>query len=239
MNILLTGASGFIGSYVFDSLNELYNVFSIVSSKGKAIGKNNIVANLEKNDALNKVIEGIPAGVSIDIVIHLASKLSSDNLYNNANTLSSNIIISENLAKIVIALSPRKLINFSSTSIYPNTTGLFSEDSLPAPQKNSDCMYGLSKLAAEITFDYLLKESKVEITHLRIGQVYGDGMRKDRLVPTMLDELKKSNSITVFGNGERSSNFIHIHELTKIILIFLTKKCPGIYNVGTEKQDLL
>lgn len=236
MNILITGASGFIGSYIYESLSLNHNVFKIVSNIDKAIGKNYIVANLEKIDSVDYVLESLPAKASIDLVIHLAAKLSTEKTVNNINVLASNIMISENVAKISAELCPKKLINFSSTSVYPNTTGVYSEESLPGPQHNSDCYYGLSKLASEVILDYLLENSNIEITHLRIGQVYGDGMRKDRLMPSMLDELKKTNSITVYANGKRTSNFIEVNELTKIISIFVENNYPGIYNIGSENK---
>ena len=59
-------------------------------------------------------------------------------------------------------------------------------------------------------------------------------MRKDRIIPMMLEELRKKNTITVFGNGERTSNFIEIHKLLRFVELFLVKDLKGIYNIGGE-----
>jgi len=59
-------------------------------------------------------------------------------------------------------------------------------------------------------------------------------MRQDRLVLVMLKELKTKNTITVFGMGQRVSNFIEINKLLKKVELFLEGDNPGIYNVGGE-----
>mgnify|MGYP000285249963 CR=1 FL=1 len=80
MNILITGASGFIGSYISRELDKKHNIFRILSSANKTISNNDIVANLEKIESVNIVLNNLPSEVKIDAVIHLASKLSTTKL---------------------------------------------------------------------------------------------------------------------------------------------------------------
>ena len=123
-------------------------------------------------------------------------------------------------------------------SIYPNISGLYNENSLSMPFKNSDCLYGLSKYCSENILDYFLQNTGINIAHLRVSQVYGSGMNKDRIIPVMKKELKKKNIITVYGNGERITNIIDINNLCKIIKTLLKVKINGIYNVGDENISL-
>ena len=55
----------------------------------------------------------------------------------------------------------------------------------------------------------------------------------------MLNELKKTNKITVYGNGARTTNFIEINELIKIIKFFLSSNHFGVFNVGKENISFL
>ena len=124
-------------------------------------------------------------------------------------------------------------------AVYPNISGTFSEDSLPTPQKNPDCIYGLSKYCSEVIIDFLLRNENICIIHLRISQVHGKGMRSDRIIPVMLKELKDNDTITVYGNGERTSNFINVDKLVKEVEFFLQEDIFGIYNVGDRNISFL
>ena len=74
----------------------------------------------------------------------------------------------------------------------------------------------------------------MRIAHLRVAQVYGDGMREDRIIPVMRKELEEKNIITVYGNGERQSCFIEIKKLVETVKYFLKNNVEGVYNVGDE-----
>ena len=50
----------------------------------------------------------------------------------------------------------------------------------------------------------------------------------------MKDELRKKNSITLFGNGERISNFIRKDLLIKKVLFFIKNENYGIFNIGDK-----
>lgn len=70
--------------------------------------------------------------------------------------------------------------------------------------------------------------------HLRVSQVYGAGMREDRIMKVMEKELKDKNTITVFGKGERISNFIDIETLVYKIKLLLNYSYSNIFNIGKE-----
>ena len=231
MNILITGAGGFIGKHLSNLLVKEYKLFKIYSSSNSGSNNNSYTVDLTDGKAV-KDLTNILIKNKINIIIHLASKMASHDKINDLDILRKNIAIVENMALLAKMVEPEILINFSSMAVYPNVSGLFSEDSLLNPQKNPDCIYGLSKYCSEVIFDFLLRGKNIRIAHLRVAQVYGDGMRKDRIIPVMRKELKKHNTITVFGNGERESNFIEIKKLAEIVEFFIKNEVSGIYNIG-------
>ena len=239
MNILITGAAGFIGSHLVGELEGNHNITRVLSSAPKISKDNDIVVDLEKGDSVEKILKAITSDSNIDILINTASRLSSSANKSDVKTLIDNILITENVAKAVESICPNKFINLSSTSIYPNITGIFDEKSLPGPQFNSDCLYGLSKYCSETMFDFFLKDTSVDIIHLRVSQVYGDSMRKDRIIPVMLEELRKNNSISVYGDGVRKSNFIDVKILVEKINMLLMQKVIGVFNLGDRNMSYL
>ena len=238
MNILITWAGGFIGTHLFDSLNKEHKLFRIFSPSNPASEVNSYTIDLTDRKATLNLID-VLSKHKIDTIIHLASKMASIDEIENLQTLKDNIVITENLVLLVKKMQPKILIDFSSMSVYPNQSGLFSEDSLQGPQKNTDCFYGLSKYCSEVISDFLLRNENIRIVHLRVAQVYGDRMREDRIIPVMRKELVEKNTITVFGNGERESCFIEINKLVKKIELLIKYEISGVYNVGDDNLSYL
>lgn len=237
MNILITGSGGFVGSHLSSSIGEKHKVFKIISSKGFPHHKNEISVDLrDKEEVISRFIV-FKESYKIDTIIHLASCLASIQNINNLSILHNNLKITETIVHLCKLLKPKKLINFSSIAVYPNSDGVYSESSNVKPSENTDCLYGLSKFCGENILSFMLRNEDVIISHLRLAQVYGEGMRSDRIISVMKQELAENNSITVFGDGERVSNFIHINRLVEIVGLVIEKPLNGIYNVGDEKMS--
>lgn len=240
MNILVTGANGFIGKHICTFLEEQdHNVYKIVRQKQEP-QTNTICADLADNNSVATVIKKLNK-TNIDLIIHLASKLVNINQDESeqVQVLIDNIQITKNIVDLAKQLNPTKLINFSSMAVYPNKNGDFTEDSQIKMSDNVECLYGLSKFCSENIIDHMLKGQPLKISHLRVSQVYGEGMREDRIFSIMLKELEEKNTITVFGNGERESNFININKLFQLLNYFILNDICGIYNVGDEVLSYL
>jgi len=233
MNILITGAGGFIGAHLYNHLEKTHDVTRIFSSIQPAAKQKTFSVDLTKKNRVETLIQDL-SSIRFDAIIHLASKMASLDSIEKMSILNKNIDMIENMVLLIKRLKPQLVIHFSSMAVYPNISGIFSEDSLPMPQKNRDCIYGLSKFASEVILDFSLRNEKMRIAHLRVAQVYGDGMREDRIIPVMRKELEEKNIITVYGNGERQSCFIEIKKLVETVKYFLKNNVEGVYNVGDE-----
>ncbi len=233
MNILITGANGFIGSYLAKQLNSKYNIIKLINGYSYSNSKNTIVCNLTDEQHIKNFLQ---EDMNFDIIIHAASIMVSSSNINSLSLFYDNVKMYENLLLIVEKFRPSKVINLSSIAVYPNIDGEFSEDSEIRPSLNNDGLYGLSKFCGENILDFFNKKHTICITHLRVAQVYGDGMREDRIFQMMLKELELTNSITVFGNGERMSGFIEVNILIKKIIYFIEKNICGIFNVGSQNM---
>ncbi len=236
MNILITGAGGFIGTHLYNHLEKKHDITRIFSSNQSSGEKNGYSVDLTKRTEVENLTQDLST-TRFDAVIHLASKMASPESIENISILKENVDMIDNMVLMLKRLKPEVVIHFSSMAVYPNTSGLFSEDSLPMPQKNPDCLYGFSKLASEVILDFLLRKEYIRIVHLRVAQVYGEGMRQDRIIPVMRKELKEKNTITVYGNGERQSCFIEVGKLLETVDYFIQNKLDGVFNVGDENKS--
>jgi nucleoside-diphosphate-sugar epimerase len=215
-NILITGASGFVGQNLTKHFKN-YNLITISR-------KNGFDYNLIDNDFLdnNKIV----------IIIHLAGKahdlkkISNDSEYYEANTdLTISLFDSflKSNAKIFIYLSSVKAVkDFIETSL--------TEDSEPAPIS----IYGKSKLKAE---KYLLSKKldyKKKLFILRPCMIHGPG-NKGNL--NLLYKLVSKNLPWPLGAFENKRSFCSIDNLNFIIeqLISRDDISSGIYNIADDE----
>ena len=230
MNIVVSGGSGFLGAVLTQSLRKKGNrVFSLSRSKGGHEDdlQCDCTSHIDIEDIAKKL-----SNQKISVLVNLCSKtmasVDDDNeIFEDNVKIAAGII---NLAKILL---PHKVINASSTAVYPEVTGSFDEKSMVMPSVNSDSLYGLSKLVTENLIDIHLIRLGTVCVHLRICQVYGEKMNEARIIPVLRKELRSKGTMTLRGNGEREIPFIEVGELVRIIDRFVENICEsGIYNIA-------
>lgn len=237
MSILVTGGSGYLGSSLTKKLrNKGIRVFSLSTSSGPHA--DDLACNLTNMKQIN-IIGNDLRDQKISIIVHLASKLMSETI-SESQVFKDNLAISQGFVKLAKLLSPSKIIHASSTAVYPEISGDFDERSLIKPSVNSDALYGLSKFVTENLIDANFKLESVICIHLRIGQVYGDQMPKNRIIPVLRKELQIDSRMTLYGSGERIIPLVNISFLTDVILKFIENKTKsGVYNVVSENLSLI
>jgi nucleoside-diphosphate-sugar epimerase len=234
--VLITGINGFVG---ISLQKALYGRCDVI---GLARSSNGSQSNIIKCDLVDKknVSNTVSAlrGQHIDVVVHTASKMACAGNLNDISILIENILIADNIAYLVSELKVPYLINLSSTSVYPSIDGEFDEESRIWPAANTDCLYGLSKFNAENILSYRLNNIVEHLLHLRIAMIFGDDMNATRIIPVMIDEIKKKNEVSVFGNGERILNLIEVNNLCTYITGCILNPVSGVINVCDQQITL-
>jgi nucleoside-diphosphate-sugar epimerase len=164
MNILVTGATGKVGSRLSQRLaKRAHHVRALVRSREKA----SALAELElvEGDLLDP--ESLAAAVAdIDVIVHCAA------FFRGATTEQAhevNDLGTQHLATAARAARVKRFIFTSTGNVYGGTGGrLASEDDACSPT----AAYPLSKLAAE---KFLLALTDLDVRVLRLPFVYGDG----------------------------------------------------------------
>lgn len=237
MKILVTGGSGYLGTSLKQELrNRGYRVFSLSRSSGPHI--DDLACDLSDMLEIDDICKKL-SGEKIEVVVHLASKLMNETL-SQSDIFDYNLEISQGFVRLAGLLMPSKVINASSTAVYPEISGTFDEESLIKPSVNSDALYGLSKFVAENLMDTSLHSTNIQCIHLRIGQVYGDQMPEDRIIPALRKELQLDSRMTLFGSGQRIIPFVNISFLIDVIVKFIDNETKsGVYNVVSENSSLI
>jgi len=226
MKILITGGSGFIGSYLSKKLSEEGHEVLIYDIKKP---KNKI--NYLKGDVLNFQLLK-KAVKNKDVVFHLAAVSSvQDSFKNPLKTFEVNISGTFNVLKASLESGIKRVIFASSASVYGNQGKIkLKENMLPKPRS----FYAISKLTGEHLCKMFYEEYGLETVILRYFNVYGP-KQQENVIKIFLENLKKGKEIIIYGDGKQKRDFIHIDDVTRAnILAMKTQKAKGkVFNIGT------
>lgn len=231
--IIITGVSGFIGSYAARYyLNKQYKVIGISRNKFELKNENYefIQADLNK-DNLNEIfIKYKP-----QYFIHCASSASvGDSVQNPQHDFESSVSI---LYKILFSLKSLnikfKFIFLSSAAIYGNPERIpIKEDDNISPISP----YGLNKKICEDICKYFIKNHCMDIKILRIFSVYGIGLKK-QILWDINKKIKNNNILELFGTGNETRDFINVQDLIQAIdLILNCETKEFIFNVANGEE---
>lgn len=222
--ILLTGASGFTGRYVFAGLRDAgYQVHTLHRDS----------AGVDLNDAV--AVRDAVADVRPGKVIHLAAIAfvahgDADEIY-RVNVLGTRNLLAA-LSKL--PTPPSHVILASSANIYGNTEGVLTEDTLPAPQND----YAVSKLSME--YAARLWSDKLPITIVRPFNYTGVGQSEKYLIPKIVSHFRRREDLIELGNLDVSRDFYDVRLVADAYCRMLaSNRAVGTFNVCSGEAHTL
>ncbi|MCK5707317.1 MAG: NAD-dependent epimerase/dehydratase family protein [Candidatus Aureabacteria bacterium] len=229
MNILVTGATGFIGRHLVEELATSSEdiIYCIVrnTKKSKLIekfGVNLIYADITDEKSL---LKSLPE--KIDVIYHCAGYVSNKN---RENLHKVNVLSTKYLCQFALINNVKRFIHVSSIApVLGNADILLTED-LPYNPTNP---YGESKAEAEkIVIDYRKKGLKVSV--IRPCMVYGEGE------PHALNKLLTLLKYRLFPLVDHGKNKFHLVYVKNVVdaLIFSARseKClEGTFYIADKE----
>jgi len=211
MNILVTGATGFIGRHLTAALSKTYPVRCLVRKSSDISVLKNLNVDITCGDLHDKD-SLLPALDGIDLVYHLAGEVYSrrKNDYYKGNVLST-----QNLLEACKEKGTKGIIFLSSIGVYkPVTTKtLLTEESECDPIT----FYGKTKLDAE----GLVKKYNIPWVIVRAPVTYGPS-QPSVLNKFFLDVLNKKKTC-IIGDGNNLRSLCFIDNLVNGLLILANK----------------
>lgn len=239
MNILVTGAAGFIGFHTvkhfaekgdrvigIDNINNYYDVELKYARLAKTgINKERITNHhalqstvhsnyrFIKADLLDKVfIDRLFADEHFDVVCHLAAQAGVRHSIENPYAyIDSNITGFMNILEACRFHPVKHLVYASSSSVYGmNTKVPYSElDKVDSPVS----LYAASKRSNELMAHSYSKLYNLPATGVRFFTVYGPWGRPDMAPFLFMDSIINQRPIKVFNNGNLSRDFTYINDI--------------------------
>lgn len=264
MNILVTGAAGFIGYhlcerlisdghkvYGLDSINDYYDVnLKYARLKNLGIEKSDVHYNvavasgnhekhfnfIQLNLEDSKNIELLFEAEKFDAVCNLAAQAGVRYSIENPKAyVDSNIVGFVHILEACRNYKVNKLVYASSSSVYGSNEKI--PFSVSDPVDHPISLYAATKKSNELmahTYSHLFG---IETIGLRFFTVYGPWGRPDMALFLFTKAIIEGKEIDVFNNGNLSRDFTFIDDIVNGICKTLTLSAPthySIYNIGNN-----
>jgi dTDP-glucose 4,6-dehydratase len=239
--VVITGAAGFIGSHLAETLLDRdYTVIGVDNLLTGDIANISHLANRDftfiKHDVTNYIyIEG-----PVDYVLHWASPASPiDYLELPIPTLKVGALGTHKALGLAKAKGARFVLA-STSEVYG--------DPLEHPQKETYWgnvnpigprgVYDEAKRFAEAMTVAYHRYHGVDTKIVRIFNTYGPRMRvKDgRAVPAFMSQALRNEDVTVFGDGTQTRSFTYITDLVEGIILLMLSNEHGPINIGNPVE---
>ena len=206
-NILITGASGFIGS----------NLCQYFDSQGISV----FGANQKKIDVLNRrQLEKVCENKKINLIIHCAALDGNTEFKknNSANIIDQNIRMALNVLEVARQQEIKDIVIMSSSKVYTNIPN--GNDNQKLFPINS--AYAAAKIITELLADTYAQNFKLNILLPRPSNIYGPGDLKTnksgRVIQSMIKKALAGEDIEIWGDGKQKKQFIYIDDFIKIFV---------------------
>jgi len=239
MECLVTGAAGFIGSQLCETLlqqgNHVHGIDCLTPYYPRAIKERNL-DRLKSNpsftfheldlgrDPLTEVVE------SVDWVFHLAAMPGLVRSWTHFDEYHQhNIVATQRLFESLKDASQlQKVVYASTSSVY----GRYASGDEGLPTKPSS-PYGITKLAAENLGRVYHEEFGIPVVNLRYFSVYGPGQRPDMGYHRFIDAILKNEPISLFGDGQQVRGNTYVSDIVAATIAAADRAMAGdTFNVG-------
>ncbi len=220
MTVLLTGATGFLGSHLLEKLlHENYNVLILKRNRSNLWRINKLIHKVKVYNIDEVAISKPFKEQKVDIVIHTATNYGREN-NNISNVLDTNLMFS---------------IKLLETAIHFNTDTFFNTDTLSYKYLNS---YSLSKKQFTEWLEYF--SDKIQVVNLKLEHIYGPKDDNTKFVTWLINQLLQNIPNIDLTEGKQKRDFIYIDDVVEAYIVLLKSYKSLLsfseFDVGTGNQ---
>ena len=226
LSILLAGANGMIGSFLYNRFNKDYSITALDYSKG-SIEDNFFSIDLIQEADVETFAEKSPKCYALIFLVGLAHKKGKGQELDEFRRINKQTLVNLLSALEVQGKLPNKIIFASTISVYGEklNQNIYNEDS----EKNPFSPYAVTKLEAE---EFLLEHYEKQSWILRFSPVYAPNFQLN-----INRRTKLGGRFYKVGRGTKKLSLCNLENIGCAIQGIIEDKVPaGIYNISDAKD---
>src|SRR5271166_2251174 len=199
--VLVTGAGGFIGSYLLEALvqrganvralvryNSRGNLGNLIYAAPSALRAIEIVfGDLRDPEAVRR------ATVGVDTIFHLGALIAIPYSYHNPRSvLETNVVGTLNVLEAARAESVRRVIHISSSEVYGTARYTPMDEAHPT---HAQSPYAASKIGADAMVEAFHRSYELPVVTVRPFNTYGPRQSARAVIPTIVTQALKGDLI--------------------------------------------
>lgn len=245
MQILVTGAAGFIGSNFVEYITKKHPEYNIIvldklTYAGNMENLKKVYAKIkfEKGDICNfDLVSSIFDKYHIDGVIHFAAESHVDNsikapfIFTQTNVIGTHTLLEVAKQKWG-EKSKNKFVHISTDEVYGTLgeEGFFTETSPIKPNSPYSASKAMIALAYAETY-------KMNITVTNCSNNYGPYQHNEKLIPHMIKLAMNDEKLPVYGNGRNVRDWLYVEDHCEAIdLVYSNGRAKERYNIGGHNE---
>ena len=242
MNIVITGGSGFVGSYLCEKLiNDGHKIIVIDNLlTGSTENINDLLDNENFSFIEQDVQDHIEIEDKVDYVLHFASAASPKAYTEHpVNTLKAGSVGTINTLGLAKKHSAEYLLA-STSEVYG--------DPLISPQNEEywgnvnpngeRSMYDEAKRFAEAAVATYSRSYGLKTKIVRIFNTYGPRMQLNdgRVVTNFIVQALRNENITIYGDGTQTRSFSYVEDTVAGIISLMYSTEYDVFNIGNPNE---
>lgn len=249
MNILITGAAGFIGGnfahyWVKEYPNDTVVALDSLTYAGNLETleplMNHPTFHFEKIDICDiDAIDQCFAKYQFDVVVNFAAESHVDrSIVDPSIFLKTNIIGTQVLMDASRKYNVKRYHQVSTDEVYGDLPldrkDLFFTETTPL---HTSSPYSSSKAGADLLVNAYHRTYGLPTTISRCSNNYGPYQFPEKMIPLMISRALANESLPVYGKGENVRDWLHVYDHCVAIDLILKKgKVGEVYNIGGHNE---
>lgn len=251
MNLLVTGAAGFIGSHFVLRHSQQFpndaivvlDLLTYAADKSYLDPIADKITFVQGDIADQALVTKLVEDHNIDTIVNFAAESHVDNSISDATPfLHTNVIGTQSLIEVVKAHPSVRLLHVSTDEVY----GDIDDDD--APRTVSDPLfpsspYAASKAAAELLVMAAMRTFTIHACVTRCTNNYGPHQADEKFIPTVIRSALNDEPIPLYGNGRNKRDWIYVTDhcdaletILKTDWAFDDEGSGHFFNIGIDRE---
>ncbi|MBD0839610.1 dTDP-glucose 4,6-dehydratase [Streptomyces sp. TRM68416] len=239
MNLLVTGAAGFIGSHY---------VRMLLASEASDAGHVTVLDKLTYAGSLDNLpldhprLEFVQGDIrdaelvgklmeQADQVVHFAAESHVDrSITGAADFVLTNVVGTQTLLEAALRSGVSSFVHISTDEVYGSVeSGSSTEDDLLRPSSP----YSASKASSDLLALAYHRTHGLDVRVTRCSNNYGPRQFPEKVVPLFVTNLLDGKQVPLYGEGLNVRDWLHVDDHCRGVELVRTQGRPGeVYNIG-------